>query len=98
MAYAVGARAVIDSGVRWVGDREDRDFSNWPAAPVRLPGYTVVDLGATFPLVAAQPGRPGITLLLRGENLLDRSYQEAYGFPAPGRGLYVGARVTLGGS
>jgi hypothetical protein len=28
--------------------------------------------------------------------LLDRAYEETFAFPAPGRGVYVGARVTFG--
>jgi len=34
---------------------------------------------------------------LIGENLLDRVYQEALGYPAPGRSLRAGVRLTAGG-
>ncbi|MFC1661583.1 TonB-dependent receptor plug domain-containing protein [Gemmatimonadota bacterium] len=97
-AYALGHLGSLNAGVRFVGNRDDRDFSTWPAAPVLLSRYTVVDLGATFTLVAARDRRPGLALLIRGENLLGERYQEAFGFPAPGRGVYAGARVTFGGS
>ena len=66
--------------------------------PVTLDAYTVLDVGAELRLVEPAEGRPGFTLTLRGENLLDESYQEVFGFGAPGRGLYVGGRMTLGGS
>lgn len=47
-------------------------------------------------VVEARRGLPGFALTVRGENLFDASYEEAFGFTAPGRGLYLGGRVTLG--
>ena len=94
--YRVSSRVGLDLGLRRVGEREDRDFSTFPAEPVTLPAYTVLDLAASFDL-AGDSGRPGFTLTLRAENLLDSAYEEVWGFAAPGRGLYVGGRVVLGG-
>jgi hypothetical protein len=50
-------------------------------------------------VLVAGPGNrgPEIRLTLRGENLLGERYQEAFGFDAPGRQLYLGASVALGG-
>jgi vitamin B12 transporter len=79
-----------------VGERSDRDFSTFPASAVTLGAYTLVSAGARATLLDARPGRPGLELTLRGENLLDASYQEVFGFAAPGRGVYLGGRVTFG--
>ena len=79
------------------GERSDRDFSTYPATPVALPAYTVVDLSAEIEIAGARGARPGFTLTVRGENLLGAEYQEVWGFAAPGRGLYVGGRVAVGG-
>ena len=87
----------VDVSARRVGAREDRDFAVFPAEPVTLPAYTVLDLSASFD-IAGGGGRPGITLMVRAENLLDSAYEEVWGFAAPGRGLYLGGRVVLGGS
>ena len=38
----------LEVSARRTGEREDRDFSSYPADPVVLPGYTVVDLSASF--------------------------------------------------
>ena len=95
--YPVSARVDLDVSLRRVGEREDRDFSSFPAEPVSLPAYTVLDLSASFDL-AGGGGRPGFTLTVRAENLLGSAYEEVWGFAAPGRGLYVGGRVVLGGS
>ncbi|MGI9628184.1 MAG: TonB-dependent receptor plug domain-containing protein [Longimicrobiales bacterium] len=89
-------RASLDVSVRHVGARDDRDFSAFPAAPVVLPGHTVVDLGGEFTLVRASGPRPGLSATLRLENALDQEYQEVLAFRAPGRALYLGGRVTFG--
>ncbi len=97
-AYQVSSGSRLSVTARRIGPREDRDFRSFPAMPVTLEAHTVVDVGAEVTLVAPTGGRPGFTLTLRGENLFDESYEEVFGFGAPGRGLYVGGRVTLGGS
>jgi vitamin B12 transporter len=74
-----------------VGAREDRDFATFPAREVVLPSYTVLSVGGQLRVTDR------LVVTIRGENLGDRRYEEAFGFRAPGRGLYVGARVELGG-
>jgi outer membrane cobalamin receptor len=53
------------------------------------PGFTVVDAGAAWHVT------PHVEVFGRGLNLLDRRYEEAYGYPAPGRMGMVGLRVDL---
>ena len=97
VAWAVAAGTHVSVTARRVGSRGDRDFSAFPAMPVTLQAYTVVDVGAEVSLIEPAGGRPGLTLTARGENLFDQAYQEVYGFAAPGRGLYVGGWVGVGG-
>ena len=52
-------------------------------------GFTVVDAGASWRLT------PHVEVFGRGLNLLDRQYEEAFGYPAPGRLGMVGLRVDL---
>ena len=82
--------------MRLVGSRHDRDFTAWPAAPVELSRFLLVDLGGDIVVLQPGAGRPGFDLQLRIENLLDESYQEVFGFRAPGRALLLGGRVRLG--
>jgi vitamin B12 transporter len=82
--------------LRVVGDRADRDFTTFPATRVTLPRHATVDAGAEVPIHRGAGG-PSWVLRLRAENLLDARYEEIVGFPAPGRALYVGARIVLGG-
>jgi len=55
---------------------------------LRGPGYAVLDAGASVTLFK------GLSLFGRMTNALDRSYEEALGFPSPGRLLMGGVRVA----
>ncbi len=54
------------------------------------PGYNVWSLGATVRAVRF------LDIFARVENLFDRTYEEAFGFPALGRRATVGLRVAAG--
>lgn len=86
----------VDLSALRIGERADRDFTVWPARAVVLPAHTRLDASIEGTLLAPTSGRPGFSLLLRGENLLDTDYSDVYGFPAPGRALHVGGRLFLG--
>lgn len=81
--------------LRWVGERQDRDFGTWPAAPVTLDSYRVLGLGVELPFRAR---RWEGDFTLKAENLLDERYEEAKGFPAPGRVFLAGVRLQVAGS
>ena len=84
-------RGTFGATVTYVGDADDRDFATFPATPVTLSSYTLVDLAAQ---VALLPNRAAMSLdaTLRIENLLDERYATTFGFPARGRTVFVGAR------
>ncbi len=90
-------RGSLSGSLRWVGLRHDRDFGSWPPVPVELPAYLLLGLAGEVDLIHPGDGRPGVTLHVRGENLLGQEYQEVFGFRAPGRSLMVGGRVRFGG-
>jgi vitamin B12 transporter len=79
--------------VRYVGDRDDLDFSTFPFARVRLPGYAAVGLSAAVDL--SGPGRPGFALRARVDNVFGSVHQEVYGFRSPGRTIVAGAELRL---
>ncbi len=82
--------------VTHVGERDDRDFSTFPATPAVLPAYTLLGASAEVALTTDRGAAPGLALTLRGDNLLDRRYQQIVGFASPGRTLLVGLRMTVG--
>jgi outer membrane cobalamin receptor len=53
------------------------------------PGFAVLDAGASWRVARF------VSVFGRGLNLLDRQYEEAYGYPSPGRQGMVGLRVDL---
>lgn len=68
-----------------VGERGDRDFTEYPAKPVTLPGFTRFDVSLTVPVAA-----PGVTAIVRVDNALDARIEEIVRFAAPGRTLFIG--------
>jgi vitamin B12 transporter len=75
----------------YVGERADRDFVPFPAAPVTLPAYTKVDFAVMLPVWAQ--GQNDVALVGRVDNLFNAMYQEIDRFAAPGRLVFVGVRV-----
>lgn len=79
------------AGVSRTGMREDRDFSGWPAAPVELAPFTVVDLAAE--LVVPARLLPGARVQLRVDNVANVRVEQVAGFASPGRVLYAGLKL-----
>ncbi|HYG89672.1 MAG TPA: TonB-dependent receptor [Azospirillum sp.] len=63
--------------------------SSIPTGDLRLAPYTTVGATATW------SPHPNLQLQLAIENLLDADYEEAVGFPAPGRQVRAAVRVTF---
>lgn len=81
-------RLSLHTTVLTVGDWADgnRDFS---IPRLRAPGYTTVDMAASFELNSK------LTVFGRVDNLLDRRYQNPTGFMHPGLGAFAGMKVSL---
>jgi outer membrane cobalamin receptor len=94
-AYRVARASHIGAAIRFVGARDDRDFTN--QARVTLPSYTLLDLSAEASFGSVSRALAPLTLTARIENALDRDYAPSFGFRAPGRTVLVGARATMGG-
>ncbi|GAB5456995.1 MAG: TonB-dependent receptor [Henriciella sp.] len=85
-----GLRAGIAAD--FVGEQDDFDFGNFDPvtfAPLRvaLDSYVLVSATAAYPLTDR------IAVTLRGENLLDETVTDVFGFNGPGAGLFVGIRI-----
>jgi vitamin B12 transporter len=93
--YRLASATKVGAAVRFVGKRDDRDFTN--DVRVELPSYTLLDLSAEVSLGALSRGLSALAVTARVENALDRAYQPAFNFAAPGRTVLVGARASLGG-
>ena len=79
---------------RWLGSREDVDYSTFPAVRVTLPGHFRLDAGVEYALMRRGLG-PGLSLNARVENLFDTDAQEIVNFPVRGRSLFLGGKVRI---
>jgi outer membrane cobalamin receptor len=91
--YGGEGRLRLGAVLNWVGDRDDIRFAQFPEPSRRLelPAYTTVDLSGRFTVLHPGGGAaPGLDLTARVENLLDEEYEQAVGYPSPGRAIFVG--------
>jgi vitamin B12 transporter len=88
-------RVTLGGSVIYVGPRDDVDFNQFPAQRVELPGYATVDLATEIEVVRAGPGRPGISGVLRAENLFNQDYDQVVGFAGRRRGVFGGAKFRF---
>ncbi len=81
------------ASANYVGKRPDMDFAQFPSPTVTLPHYVKLDLSGSVELLHAHSH--SVALTGRVENALNVRYEDALHFPAPGRSVLVGARITL---
>lgn len=99
--WAAGVSAIVERAGgaatlawRWVGERHDVDFRDFPARRTTLPSYGLVDLSVAVPILRTGGERATAWGFVRGENLLDATWDQIVGFPGRGRTLVGGVRVT----
>ena len=83
------------AGTAWTADAplpggDMADFEpNFAIAVLSSPGYVVANLGGSVRITKTLEAYARVT------NLADRSYEDALGYPAPGRLAMVGVRVAI---
>jgi vitamin B12 transporter len=63
------------------------NFDVVPFQRVRLGAYWLLGARVAYKL------RAGLSLFVRGSNLLDQRYEDAVGYRTEGRGLFAGLRI-----
>lgn len=97
LSVPVGQRGRLAVTVRWVGSRDDLDFSRDPGQRrVTLRPYARVGIGGEYRVPVSGPGGASFILTLRGDNLTNDDAQEVAGFRSLGRTLLVGGRLEFG--
>ncbi len=82
-------RARIFADAIFNGEMPDLDFTTDPASRIRLPAYTVVNLGGSYRL------NEQVEIYGRIENLFDSRYQEVHGYAAQGRTAFAGVKAKF---
>ncbi|GAB4142074.1 MAG: TonB-dependent receptor [Ignavibacteriales bacterium] len=90
LSYSPSDKITLNSLFRFVGEREDVDYSVFPSARVTLPSYLLVDLAASYQLLDT------IKLTFRLENLFDKEYEEVLFYGTQRRAFFFGINYNLG--
>ncbi len=85
----VGDRGDASLALHWVGEREDLDFSTFPAARVSLDGYLTARVAASW------RWSERIRIFGRVENLTDEGYEEIFRFGTVGRTFHAGITAVF---
>lgn len=75
--------------LKYTGERDDKDFSNYTTTRLTLPAYTLVNLSVSYNLFSY------LTLIGRIENLFDKQYEEVLYYGTMGRSFYAGINLNL---
>jgi vitamin B12 transporter len=92
-----GSLSIVSAFRKWTasatgyftGQRTDTDFLG--LGLTRTPGYARFDISSNYDFSRAING------YLRVQNLFDKQYQDALGYPALGREVRVGIKYRFGG-
>ncbi len=84
----VSGRLNYGASLAYAGTRADTNFDVFPSQPVRLGAYWLAGARLGYRV------RPLLELFARGSNLIDATYQDAFGYRTEGRALYVGLRLS----
>ncbi len=82
-------RWAMAADVLVTGERDDRDFAEFPAARVTLDGYVVARAAGSYRLTDS------VRIEARVENAFDASYREVFGFGTPGRSVFAGLHAAF---
>lgn len=79
----------INFEIIYTGEREDKNFSSYPVERVVLADYTLINIAAHYDLLEF------LRIYGRIDNLLDKQYEEIYGYGTPGFSVYGGINLRV---
>jgi vitamin B12 transporter len=89
ISYSFNNDANVNIDVMYVGNRDELDFSTYPASRIVMPEYFLINLAAYYNLFSF------LRLQCRIENLLDKQYEEIYGYGTAGFSFYGGINLRV---
>ncbi|MHB9040593.1 MAG: TonB-dependent receptor plug domain-containing protein [Melioribacteraceae bacterium] len=87
--YRVNDKTSFNFQLHYVGKRDDKDFSTFPASRVSIPDYTLVNIASSYKLFDY------LELTARIENLFNKQYEEALYYGTLGRSFYAGVKFDF---
>jgi vitamin B12 transporter len=87
--YRLNEKTSFNLQLHYVGERDDKDFSTYPASRVTMPDYALVNIAASHKLFGH------MELTARIENLFDKRYEEVLYYGTLRRSFYAGLKIEL---
>lgn len=81
--------------VAFFGDTKVNDYSQAGSPVVTKGGFWVANLSAAKKIALGETGKTSLTVKGSIENLFDRDYEYAMGYPMPGRAVNMGVRLDF---
>jgi outer membrane cobalamin receptor len=91
----LGARLTVALTANVVGSSIDRDFSQPGSPRVTLPGFTLINLVASYAVLQSVRSIRSLRLQMKIDDPLDDQYEQAIGFSAQGISVRSGIAVNL---
>jgi vitamin B12 transporter len=85
--WAYGIKTTV--AARYGGASFDQNFNVYPTATVRLGGYTLLDLRASYPVTGK------LEIYARVDNVTNKWYETIYEYGTWGRTAFIGVRAKL---
>ncbi len=82
----------VSGAADYVGKRPDTDFSQFPSPTVTLASY--VRIGLSGSVRVFRTDRSTVSLTARVDNALNKQYEDVFNFPAAGRAILMGVRIS----
>ncbi len=79
----------LNTQIRFIGKRDDKDFTAFPVERITLADYTIVNLAGSYKILDY------LELTARLENLFDKKYEEVLYYGTLGRTFYIGVNISL---
>jgi vitamin B12 transporter len=89
VSYTWNNTANMNIDIMYVGKRDELDFATYPASRIVMPHYFLINLAAYYDLFSF------LRLQGRIENLLDKQYEEIYGYGTSGLSFYGGIYLRV---
>ena len=88
-SYSFLNRGNVNIEIIFVGQREDLDFSKFPAERIKLDSYVLTNFAAHYDILNF------LRLNLGIENIFNIDYEEVLGYATPGLSIYGGVKLSL---
>ncbi len=89
LGYRFAEKAMVNFNFIHTGERDDMDYSSWPASRVKLDGYNLVNISGTYKITNS------IEIIGRIDNLFDEDYEDVKGYGTPGFTFMSGIRFGM---